>query len=226
VEGRAGALSGDAVAEVSGCCGGRVSGITTGPVRRGASGAGVSRREAVGGRPVKTGPEAGAMTRPVAAGSLGRSGAGVNRREAVGGRNAPVWGFAEGGVPESAGCCVRLRGMKTGDDFRASVGTVDAAESAGGRVKPVGSGLAAAGDALGSGGGTPAGADVPGIARASLPEGGSGAVDGRDEASSWEADGLSKPPEAGRVSGGSGRVGGRGGAGAVVRRNWAVDGRV
>jgi hypothetical protein len=55
VAGRTGPLSGKAGAGVAetvanGCCGTRVSGITTGPVRRGASGAGVRRSEAVGGR--------------------------------------------------------------------------------------------------------------------------------------------------------------------------------
>jgi hypothetical protein len=156
---RTGALGGKAavgVAAASGCCGARVRGMTTGPVRRGASGAGggVSRSEAVGGRELRTGPAARGVTRPVAEGlAAGRSGgraagmiadfwrasgAGVNRREAVGGRNAPVAGLgAESGPVPDGGGWVRLSGMKTGADFRARIGRdVDGTAPVGGRATP------------------------------------------------------------------------------------------
>jgi hypothetical protein len=243
-----GAAAAAGVAE-SDCCGVRVSGITTGPVRRGgASGAGVSRSEAVCGRELRTGPAAGGVTRPVAVGLPARSGGrgsgtiaevrrdgsvvSVRRIEPVGGRNAPVVDGLAGasGPVRAGGCWVRLSGMKTGVDFRATAGTdkaADAGESAG-RVRPAEAGLGADTETgAPKAGGVGAGRVVPVMAPDVFPTAGNGAVGGRVEtASACELAVAGKPPDAGRATDGRGRVGGRAGAGAVVRRRCAVAGRV
>ena len=215
VGGLAGGVDGGAGALASGSCGVRgVRGMKTGAdLRETDEGGGVvvRRSEAVGERvgPVGGFAAAGGVVFPVSAnGALasacvlpkaGGSGP-VEGRDVVAGAGSGVVGALE-----AADCCGRMEvGGRAGGIWICEVG--DFMVPPGGVIEPV-------------------------AGRVDMPEtGGSGSVVGREPCAGVRVGALEKTggwtlPEGDGVTGGSARVGGRGGAGWVVRCSWTVGGR-
>jgi len=204
-------VGGLAGASASGCCGVRgVSGMKTGAVRR-VTGGGeeVKRSEAVGER---VGPVGGLVA--------GEAGA------------APVVaeGRVSGWVPPNAGGSGPVEGCD-------EVGGAASCEVGGRAALVIGGSAEVGGRAGGTGicevggrGVPPGGAREPGAGRVDMPDnGGSGSVVGREPCEVRNVGALEKTGGAVALPEGVtavwGGVGGRGGAGWVVRCSWTVGGR-